>query len=42
MDMSAIALCMENHIPIRVFDFTTAGQLEKLLGGETSLCTTVQ
>jgi uridylate kinase len=42
MDMAAIALCMENHIPIRVFDFTTAGQLEKLLGGDTSLCTTVQ
>ena len=42
MDMAAIALCMENQLPIRVFDFTSPGQLEKLLGGESSLCTTVQ
>ena len=42
MDMAAIALCMENQLPIRVFDFTSPGQLEKLLGGEVSLCTTVQ
>lgn len=41
MDMAAIALCMENNIPIQVFDFTTAQQLEKLLGGETSLGTLV-
>ena len=41
MDMAAIALCMENHIPIQVFDFTTDQQLERLLGGETSLGTLV-
>jgi uridylate kinase len=41
MDTAAIALCMENHIPIQVFDFTTEQHLERLLGGETSLGTLV-
>jgi uridylate kinase len=41
MDTAAIALCMENNIPINVFDFTTPNQLQSLLDGETSLGTLV-
>ncbi|MEI6148805.1 MAG: UMP kinase [bacterium] len=34
MDAAAFALCMENRIPIVVFDFFKAGNLEKVVAGE--------
>lgn len=34
MDMTAFTLCKENNLPIIVFDMNTAGNLERLLGGE--------
>ncbi len=33
MDAAAFALCMENHIPIVVFDFFKEGNLEKVVAG---------
>ena len=34
MDLTATALCKENHLPIIVFDMDTPGNLQKVLGGE--------
>lgn len=34
MDLTATALCKENHLPIIVFDMDTPGNLAKVLGGE--------
>lgn len=34
MDMTATALCMENDLPIEVFDFTAEGHLKRLLSGD--------
>ena len=34
MDSTAISLCMEEEIPIIVFDIHTKGNLKKLLLGE--------
>jgi uridylate kinase len=34
MDSAAFALCMENDIPIVVFDFFKAGNIERVLAGE--------
>ncbi len=34
MDLTATALCMENNMPIVVFDMDTPGNLVKLLSGE--------
>ncbi len=34
MDLTAFTLCMENNLPIVVFDMDTAGNLEKVLKGE--------
>ncbi len=34
MDMTAFTLCMENDLPIIVFDMDTQGNLQKLLGGQ--------
>jgi uridylate kinase len=34
MDAAAFALCMENRIPIVVFDFFKEGNLERVLAGE--------
>ena len=34
MDLTAPALCMENDLPIVVFDMDTVGNLAKVLGGE--------
>ncbi len=34
MDATALALCMENNIPIIVFDIFQEGNLEKLINGE--------
>jgi uridylate kinase len=33
MDAAAFALCMENHVPIVVFDFFKEGNLEKVVAG---------
>lgn len=40
MDAAAFSLCMENNIPIVVFDFFTEGNLERVVKGE-ALGTTV-
>ncbi|MCI5065629.1 UMP kinase [bacterium] len=34
MDAAAISLCMENNLPLVVFDITKAGNLRKVLTGE--------
>jgi len=34
MDMTAFTLCMENELPIIVFDMDTVGNLKKLINGE--------
>ena len=34
MDLTATALCKENHLPIVVFDMDTVGNLAKVLAGE--------
>lgn len=34
MDLTATALCKENHMPIVVFDMDTVGNLEKVIAGE--------
>ena len=34
MDLTAAALCKENHLPIIVFDMDTVGNLKKVLSGE--------
>ncbi len=35
MDMTAFTLCMENNLPIIVFDMNQSGNLRKLIEGET-------
>lgn len=35
MDAAAFSLCMENHIPIVVFDFFAENSLERVVAGET-------
>lgn len=34
MDSTALSLCMENQLPIRVFDIFTPGSLSRVLSGE--------
>ncbi len=34
MDSTALSLCLENHLPIIVFDFTAPDNLERVIGGE--------
>ena len=34
MDLTAITLCKENNLPIRVFDLMTAGNISSALRGE--------
>jgi uridylate kinase len=34
MDMTAFTLCMENKLPIIVFDMNVAGNLLKIMQGE--------
>lgn len=34
MDATAISLCMDNHLPIVVFDLTTQGNIKKIIMGE--------
>jgi uridylate kinase len=35
MDTSALSLCLENHIPILVFNLHTPGNIKKAVSGET-------
>jgi uridylate kinase len=35
MDMTAFTLCMENKLPIIVFDMNQAGNLMKIVQGES-------
>ena len=35
MDTSALTLCMENHLPILVFNLHTPNNIKKAVGGET-------
>jgi uridylate kinase len=34
MDTSALTLCMENHLPILVFNLHAPGNIKKAVGGE--------
>jgi uridylate kinase len=34
MDMTAFTLCMENHLPIVVFDMNQPGNLRRVVTGE--------
>jgi uridylate kinase len=34
MDMTAFTLCMENNLPIVVFDMNKPGNLLRVVGGE--------
>ena len=34
MDLTAITLCMENSLPIRVFNINQGGDLKKVVEGE--------
>ena len=34
MDSTAVSLCMENHLPIVVFDLMTKGNVRSILLGE--------
>jgi len=34
MDLTAITMCMDNHLPIRVFDVLTSGNLRRVVSGE--------
>ncbi|HNS43506.1 MAG TPA: UMP kinase, partial [Taishania sp.] len=34
MDMTAFTLCMENDLPIVVFDMDTVGNLKKVIAGD--------
>ncbi len=34
MDSTALALCMDNHIPLIVFNLNTAGNIRRVVGGE--------
>ncbi len=36
MDTSALTLCMENHLPILVFNLHTPNNIKKAVGGETA------
>ena len=35
MDLTAITFCMDNGLPIRVFDLMAPGNIEQALGGES-------
>ena len=34
MDLTAITMCMDNHLPIRVFDMLAEGNLKRVVAGE--------
>jgi uridylate kinase len=35
MDATAISLCMDNHLPIVVFDLMKDGNIRRVVSGET-------
>ena len=35
MDATALSLCMEENIPIRVFNISTHGNIPRVIGGES-------
>ncbi|MCI0363775.1 MAG: UMP kinase, partial [Phycisphaerales bacterium] len=35
MDMTALAMCMENKLPVIVFDFKKPGNIKRVIEGET-------
>lgn len=41
MDSSAISLCMDNSLPIMVFNMKVAGNIQKAVGGDLSIGTLV-
>ena len=41
MDASAISLCMDNNLPIMVFNMRESGNIVKAVGGDTSIGTLV-
>lgn len=41
MDTTAIVLCRDNDLPLRVFDITRAGDLKRIVYGDTSVGTLV-
>ncbi|MCU0239537.1 MAG: uridine monophosphate kinase, partial [Pyrinomonadaceae bacterium] len=41
MDASAISLCMDNNLPIMVFNMKTSGNIIKAVGGDLSIGTLV-
>jgi uridylate kinase len=34
MDLTALAMCMENHLPVIVFDFKQHGNIRRVVAGE--------
>jgi uridylate kinase len=34
MDSTALSLCMDNHVPIHVFDMNGEGNLERIVSGD--------
>ena len=41
MDLTAMTMCMEHDLPVCVFDFKTAGNIEKVVNGDTGVGTLV-
>lgn len=41
MDATALSLCMEENIPIRVFNINTAGNIERVMSGDETVGTLV-
>lgn len=41
MDTTAIVLCRDNNVPLRVFDITQAGALKRIVNGDTDVGTLV-
>ena len=33
MDLTALSMCMENHLPVKVFDFKTPGNIKRVVQG---------
>ena len=34
MDLTALTMCMERNLPVMVFKFKEAGNIERVVGGE--------
>ena len=41
MDLTAMTMCMEHHMPICVFDFKKQGNIQRVVAGDTSIGTLV-